>query len=62
MMSFADVVLVMIRKSFADSINFLIPFHAASAGTLTCFSGDKILFGAYAYLSPIDVSLGDFPL
>lgn len=54
--------LAQILRSFADSINFLVPYHAASAGTLTCFSGDKILFGAYAYLSPIDISIGDFSL
>ena len=46
-------------RSFSSHVNFLIPFHAASAGALTSFSGDKILFGAYAYLTPIDVSLGN---
>jgi hypothetical protein len=27
-----------------------------------CFSGNMILFGGYAYLSPIDIKLGNFPL
>ena len=60
----ADIgyMLAQILRDFADSIYFLIPYHAASAGTLTCFSGDKILFGGYAYLTPIDVSLGNFRL
>ena len=60
----ADIgyMLAQILRDYADSINFLIPFHAASAGTLTCFSADKILFGGYAYLSPIDVSIGNISL
>jgi Serine dehydrogenase proteinase len=54
--------LAQILRDYADYINFLIPFHAASAGTLTCFSADKILFGGYAYLTPIDTSIGNFSL
>ena len=50
-------------RGFADNITFLIPFHAASAGTITCLSADKILFGPYAFLSPIDILDSDhFPL
>ena len=60
----ADIgyMLAQILRDYADYINFLIPFHAASAGTLTCFSADKILFGGYAYLTPIDTSIGNFSL
>lgn len=46
-------------RSFSSRVNFLIPFHAASAGALLTFSGDKIIFGACAHLTPIDVSLGN---
>ncbi len=60
----ADVgyMLGQIIRSFSDKVNFIIPFHSASAGTLTCLSGNKILFASYAYLTPIDVSLGTIPL
>ena len=46
-------------RSFSSHVNFLIPFHAASAGALLSFSGDKVVFGAGAHLTPIDVSLGN---
>jgi hypothetical protein len=46
-------------RSFAKKVNFLIPYHAASAGTLLSFSGDKILFGGYSYITPIDIAVHD---
>jgi Serine dehydrogenase proteinase len=46
-------------RSFCSHVNFLIPFHAASAGALLSFSGDKLIFGACAHLTPIDVSIGN---
>ena len=54
-------------RGFADNITFLIHYHAASAGTITCLSADKILFGPYAFLSSIDIldndpSVDHFPL
>jgi hypothetical protein len=44
-------------RYFADHVTFLVPEHAYSAGTLLCLSGDIILFGHNAGISPIDVSL-----
>jgi hypothetical protein len=58
----AAYMLVQIIHEFAHSVNFLIPYQAASAGTLACFCGNMILLGAYAYLSPIDIKIGNFPL
>jgi hypothetical protein len=54
--------LAQIIRSFGKNVEFLIPYHAASAGTLASFSANRILLGAYAYLTPIDVSLGEFSL
>ena len=42
---------------FASSILFLVPKWAYSAGTLLCFSGNRIHFGHCAGLSPIDITL-----
>jgi hypothetical protein len=44
-------------RDFAKTVNFLIPFHAYSGGTLTCFCGNKIVLGDYACLGPIDITL-----
>lgn len=41
---------------FASSVNFLVPYRATNAGTLACLCADNIDLGAFAYLSPIDVS------
>jgi hypothetical protein len=41
---------------FAKSILFLIPKYSYSAGTLLCFSGNRLYFGHSAGVSPIDVT------
>lgn len=46
-------------RDFASEVTFLIPEHAASAGTLTCLCGNEIRMGAYAMLGPIDITVGD---
>ncbi|SRR5579885_1808662 len=58
----AGYMIAQVIRSFCEKVDFLIPYHAASAGTLISFSANKILLGAYSYLSPIDSSLGDVPL
>lgn len=45
-------------REIAEHVNVLVPFHAYSGGTLICLGAEKILLGAYAALSPIDISLG----
>jgi hypothetical protein len=44
-------------RELADRVNVLVPFHAYSGGTLICLGTDKILLGAYAAVSPIDITL-----
>lgn len=46
-------------RDFADELIFLVPEHAYSAGTLTCFAGNEIRLGDYAGLSPIDITLAE---
>lgn len=43
-------------RGFAKSVSFLVPKYAYSAGTLLCFSGDEIVLGHCAGLSPIDIT------
>ena len=45
-----------VLRSFASAVNFLVPYHALSAGTLTCLCANNISLGAFACLSPIDVA------
>lgn len=49
-------------RDFAKKVNFLVPFHSYSGGTLLCFSGNCIILGAYAVLGPIDITLGGIEL
>lgn len=44
-------------RELAERVNALVPFHAYSGGTLICLGTDKIMLGAYAALSPIDITL-----
>jgi len=44
-----------VLRRFASSVNFLVPYRAGGAGTLTCLCADSISMGAYAYLSPVEV-------
>lgn len=48
--------LAQVVRDFASNIAFLVPEHAYSAGTLTCFAGNEIMLGHYAGLSPIDIT------
>ena len=48
-----------VLRSFASTVNFLIPYRALSAGTLTCLCADNISLSTFAYLSPVDVSPAD---
>jgi len=44
-------------RDFAKKVIFLVPEYACSAGTLISMCGDKIEFGDYAFLSPIDITI-----
>lgn len=46
--------LVNIFRSNYDEVNFIIPDHAYSAGTILCMSGDNILMDYNSVLGPID--------
>jgi hypothetical protein len=48
-----------IIRDFASHVAYLVPQHAASAGTLTCLGGNEIRLGAYALLGPLDIEVGD---
>lgn len=52
----AGYMVAQVLRRFSASVNFLVPYRATNAGTLTCLCADSISMGAYAYLSPIDVS------
>lgn len=45
-----------ILRSFASTVNFLVPYKAMSAGTLMSLCADNISMGAFSCLSPVDVS------
>lgn len=49
-------------RDFAKLVNFLIPFHAHSGGTITCFCANNIVLGAYAVLGPIDITVDGIEL
>ncbi len=59
----AYLLIQQIRK-FAKKVNFLIPHHAYSGGTLMALGSNKITMGPYASLGPIDLQLfgGRLPL
>ena len=44
-------------RDFTQEAIFLVPQYAYSGGTLICLSGDDVLLGDYAVLSPIDITL-----
>lgn len=46
-------------RYFSNNVNFLIPIHSTSAGTLICMCANKILLGDYAVLSSIDIHYDD---
>lgn len=45
-----------VLRSFASTVNFLVPYRAMSAGTLMSLCADNISMGAFSCLSPVDVS------
>ncbi|MBI3032649.1 hypothetical protein HYY69_04185 [Candidatus Woesearchaeota archaeon] len=56
--------MIQIIRKFAYKVNFLIPHHAYSGGTLMSLGANKIYMGPYASLGPIDLQLygGALPL
>ncbi|MGH9987322.1 MAG: SDH family Clp fold serine proteinase, partial [Nitrososphaeraceae archaeon] len=54
--------LAQVIHDFAEEVIFLVPYHALSGGTLICLSGNKLMLGAYATLSPIDVTVDNIEL
>lgn len=49
--------LAQVIRDFTQEATFLVPEFAYSGGTLICLSGDSILLGNHAVLSPIDITL-----
>jgi ATP-dependent protease ClpP protease subunit len=45
---------VNILRQFYTEVNFIIPDHAFSAGTIFCMSGDNIYMDFFSVLGPID--------
>jgi hypothetical protein len=45
---------VNILRQFYGEVNFVIPSHAFSAGTIFCMSGDNIYMDFFSVLGPID--------
>jgi hypothetical protein len=43
-------------RELANKVNILVPSHSYSGGTLICLGANKIFMGAYAALSPIDIT------
>lgn len=54
--------LAQVIHDFAEDVIFLVPYHALSGGTLICLSGNKLILGAYATLSPIDITVDNTEL
>ena len=48
-----DVYVNIIRHHY-DTVNFIVPEYAYSAGTIFCMSGDNIYMDYYSVLGPID--------
>jgi len=49
-------------RNFADHVEFLVPFHATSGATLISLCANKIHLGPYAFLSPVDIRMGEVEL
>ena len=49
--------LAQVIRNFANEVDFLVPEHAYSGGTIVCLGGERILMGDYAVLSPIDMTI-----
>lgn len=48
--------LAQLIRNFALDVTFLVPEYSYSAGTLLCFSGNRIMFGHNAGMGPIDIT------
>ncbi|MBI4336798.1 MAG: hypothetical protein HY683_03075 [Chloroflexi bacterium] len=48
--------LAQVVRNFSKNVTFLVPEFAYSGGTLICLSGNDILLGDCAVLSPIDIT------
>ncbi len=46
--------IVNVFRNFYNEVNFIIPDHAYSAGTIMCMSADNIYMNYYSVLGPID--------
>lgn len=46
--------IVNVFRNFYEEVNFIIPDHAYSAGTIMCMSADNIYMNYYSVLGPID--------
>lgn len=51
--------LVNLLREFTPSLGVLVPFRAASAGTLLCLGADEIVMGRLGELGPIDPSVAN---
>ncbi|MFQ5998787.1 MAG: hypothetical protein ACE5KO_05725 [Candidatus Bathyarchaeia archaeon] len=49
--------LAQVIRNFAKDVHFLVPEYAFSGGTIICLSGEDIMLGDFAVLSPIDITL-----
>ena len=49
--------LAQMTRLFSDDVQFLVPRHAYSAGTLLTLAGDLVLLGDNAGLSPFDITV-----
>src|SRR5437879_1883440 len=54
--------LAQLIRDFSERVDFLIPFHSLSAGTIMSLCANKIFLGANAILGPIDVMVDDVEL
>ena len=46
--------IVNVFRHFYKEVNFIVPDHAYSAGTIMCMSADNIYMNYYSVLGPID--------
>lgn len=49
--------IALLLRKFSDRLNFIVPYHCESAGTILALSADEILAGDLAIFSPIDPHL-----
>lgn len=49
--------IALLLRKFTERLNFIVPYHCESAGTILALSADEILAGDLAIFSPIDPHL-----